>query len=181
MIDSGDLEQDMLPVDMALPDDMETVDLATPSTDSTLEDASIVDIDASSDMWINDDQEVIEFDQGVNRDSTVSGDSGETSIDQGGEERDQNSDRINLDQFRLNPDMDTDDINNIDLGQSGPAPFDPESGYDPQVFRRDRSGSGCQAQDPLLASRSHSRLLLLLLLICYALSRRYLTRGSAHE
>ena len=177
-VDQGMIEQDMFTMDMTV-----LVDADLPMVDSMIEDASIIDMEGPGDMWIAQDQEVIIFDQFADQSSPMSDDLGGPNTDQGQGLHipDQDTQRINLDQFGSSPDMYADDEAQVDRGQTGPVSTDPNSGYDPQVFRRDRPKSGCQSYAPHLTSSSHSHLLLLLVLICYAFSRRVLLREDVYE
>jgi len=175
-IDGGEEQEDLFIADMEQP----TVDMEQPAADMDLSDAtpppvdfasgdtSVPDMDERSDMLPPEDQAVLPLDQSWNDRGAVSIDSAVPLADQEMTARDQEP-HLNIDQSRFPLDMRVGEPVNINQDQSMPARFDPESSYRPEVFRRDRPDQGCQARPS--GRTSSAPPLLLLLLICYALSR----------
>ena len=168
-IDEGVSQEDMFTEDMEQPHvDMDLLDAAPPLFDSSVEDSSVNDMDDHSDMFLPQDQEVLFPDQSRDDGGADSMDSTPPLPDQEAIIQDQEP-PLNIDQSISSPDMSSGAPINIDQDQSMPARFDPESSYSPEVFRRDRPDQGCQARPS--GRPSGAPPLLLLLLICYALSR----------
>ena len=168
-VDRGYDEPDQSPIDMHLTD----MNIISPDVGSDepidMSGDDIMDMGALPDLQPEIDREIID---------PLPIDGGVRPADQSMTESDQDP-YLHIDQSTGSSMPDPDGVPQVDLGQGGPAPFDPEASYDPQVFRRDRPERGCQAGTPSFTGRAHSHLLLLWLLICYALIRRSLTwRGS---